>query len=193
MAEGRTDLRRRAFAPIVLAGLAAAATTSYAGSKPWAAAQLDRVADVPALALTTTAGEAPAAGALALVVLASWGVLLVSRRRARRAAALLGMLAAVGTVVAVWNGWSASVASVEEVVRDAGRSDVAVDHTGWYWAAAIGAAASLVAAALAFWWCPSWPHLGSRYDAPTAARAATGRADESDMWQAIDEGRDPTA
>jgi uncharacterized membrane protein (TIGR02234 family) len=69
--------------------------------------------------------------------------------------------------------------------------------TGWYYAAAVGALLSAVAFVLALLWAPTWPAMGSRYDAPAAradARAAAPAAtDERDMWRALDDGRDPTA
>jgi hypothetical protein len=42
---------------------------------------------------------------------------------------------------------------------------------------------------------PDWPAMGSRYEPPSSAQAATEaeRETDTDAWRAIDEGRDPTA
>ena len=51
------------------------------------------------------------------------------------------------------------------------------------------------AAFLAVRLVPTWPEMGSRYDAP-GAREPRGRpgadAVRQDLWEALDEGRDPT-
>ena len=59
------------------------------------------------------AEQMPVAGALALVVLACWGVVLVSRGRVRRAVAVLAALAAAGIVASVVIGFS----SVPDALR----------------------------------------------------------------------------
>ncbi|WP_182526382.1 Trp biosynthesis-associated membrane protein [Nocardioides dongkuii] len=189
---------RRSFGPVVLLGLGSGALAAVAGSKPWAAVQGGRAAT------TITggdAGEMPLAGALALVVLACWGVLLVTRGRVRRAVAVLAAVAAVGTLVTVAVGWSQAADQLrEDVVLLEGTLEVA--HTGWWWAALVGSVLSLVASVLAARLVPQWPEMGRRYDAPADAAAAPAAAqpdadagDRSslDLWRALDEGHDPTA
>jgi hypothetical protein len=39
--------------------------------------------------------------------------------------------------------------------------------------------------------CPVWPEMGSRYDAP-ATRPQAEDLDDLDLWRAIDQGHDPT-
>ena len=148
--------------------------------------------------LTADPGEMPAAGALALVVLACWGVVLVTRGRVRRAVAVLGALASVGLLATVVTGWSSVVDSLRSDYADVGVPNIAIDHTAWFWAAAVGALLSVVATALAVRWAPAWPEMGSRYDAPAGERAEPEPVDPAeqsslDLWKAMDEGRDPTA
>lgn len=189
---------RRTFGRVVLLGLAGGALAAVAGYQPWAAGSgvaAQRLASLPA---ATDPGEMPAAGALALVVLACWGVILVTRGRVRRAVAVLGVLASVGLVAAVVTGWSSVVDSLRSAYAGIAVSDVSVHHTGWFWAAAVGAVVSVVATALAVRWAPEWPEMGSRYDAPAGERSepeAVDPAEQSslDLWRAMDEGRDPTA
>ena len=76
------DPRRRSFGPAVGAGVAAAALAAVAGHQPWASGTAS--GGFGELSATVEAGRVPAANALALVVLACWGVLLVTRGRVRR-------------------------------------------------------------------------------------------------------------
>jgi uncharacterized membrane protein (TIGR02234 family) len=189
------------FAPTVLVGLATAALTAVAATRDWARASSD-AAGIPVHATVSGADAAPLAAALALVALASWGVVLVLRGQARRAVSTVGLLAALGVlgaVVAAFDG--AQQAAVGATLAQAGTertADVAATAlTGWYYVT--GAGALLQAACLAVAWLrsPRWPAMGSRYDAPAAGRptpstAAPPRTQE-EMWRALDEGRDPTS
>ena len=106
MAESATgDRRRSTFGPVVMLGLLSATLAAVAGGKPWVAGRSGafdtRADDNQAMVSTLSAngaGESPLALALALVVLACWGVLLVTRGRFRRAIAVLALLAALGSV-----------------------------------------------------------------------------------------------
>ena len=193
--------RRRTFGPVVLLGLAAAGLAALAGNRPWAQGHgqaADRLAGMP---LADEAGKVPAAGALALVVLACWGVVLVTRGGVRRAVAALGVLASLGILVAVVTGWSSSVDSLRKDLAQVGPAGGAVDHTPWVWLTGVAALVSLVATALAVCCAADWPEMGSRYDAPTTPAGATAGAaapadpaeqSSLDLWKALDEGRDPT-
>ena len=196
------DPRRRTFGPVVLLGLASAGLAALAGNRAWAQGHgqaADRLSGMP---LVDEAGKVPAAGALALVVLACWGVVLVTRGRVRRAVAALGVLASAGVLVTVVTGWSSSVDSLRHDLSEVGTVG-SVDHTVWFWLAAAAALVSLLATALAVRWAPGWPEMGSRYDAPTGTPADSTAgpgtpadpAEQSslDLWKAMDEGRDPTA
>ena len=65
--------------------------------------------------------------------------------------------------------------------------------TGWWVVASVGAVVALLGSALAVRHVRSWPEMGTRYDAPTAAAAPDpAQMEDLDLWRAIDEGRDPT-
>jgi hypothetical protein len=127
-------------------------------------------------------------------VLASWGVLLVSRGRFRRVISWLVGIVAVGLLAAVVG----ALIAAPDVVRDAyelyGVSDLEVQRTAWSWLALAGAMLSLGAAAIAVRDVGSWPQMGRRYDAPGADEADPPPEERSnlDLWKAMDEGRDPT-
>ena len=114
-----------------------------------------------------------------------------------RAVAALAVVASVGALVAVVVAFSQVPDQLRDELTGVGISDPSTGHTGWYWAAGVGAVLSVVATVLAVAWAPDWPEMGSRYDAPgaTAPTAAVDPEDQSslDLWKAMDEGRDPTA
>ena len=191
--------------PVVLAGLATGALAAVAGDRTWAAPDLDRAgvdASVGyAYALSgDSAGRSPLSTALALVVLACWGVLLVTRGRFRRTVAVLGAVAAVGLAVTAVVGGLTLPDDVSRAFRDQGAAGVDAHLTRWYWTALCLTGAAVVPAVLAVRWVPAWPEMGSRYDAPTAGERAEDPAEAPpeeqsslDLWKALDEGRDPTA
>jgi uncharacterized membrane protein (TIGR02234 family) len=191
--------RRRTFGPVVLLGLASATLVAVAGNRTWAEADSGAARDVSSLALSVDAGKMPAATAMALVLLACWGVVLVTRGRVRRAVAALGALASAAALVAA----VASYGTVPDQLRDelgqVGVAGADIGHTGWYWVTVGACVVSLLASVLAVLWAPGWPEMGSRYDAPGAApttpepAAAPEEQSSLDLWKAMDEGRDPTA
>jgi uncharacterized membrane protein (TIGR02234 family) len=205
MAEPTT--RRRTFGPVVLLGLGSAALAAVAGTKPWVTGRsgaVDADADTgsamaSALSLDGVR-ESPLAAALALAVLACWGVLLVTRGRVRRAVAVLAAVLAAGLVaVTVDAFWSLPDKLAEALLELSGTDTVETGLTPWYAAALVGAALSLATALAAVLLVPSWPEMGTRYDAPTAPRSdpeaasAPPPTENIDIWKALDEGRDPTA
>jgi hypothetical protein len=176
--------RRRGFAATVLLGLSSAALAAVAAHQDWARA------DVSGGAGAAGSDVAPAALALALVALAAWGALLVLRGVARRAAAVVGAVAALGVAaVVVRSADQARAAAVQAQSTALAGPAEGASPTAWFFVAA-GAAAlcagCLVVAAVT---AGRWPELSRRYDAPAAGGSATGA---QDAWRALDEGRDPT-
>jgi uncharacterized membrane protein (TIGR02234 family) len=186
---------RRTFGPVVGLGLASGTLAAVAGTKPWVVGA-DGSAPDP-LGLVADAGEMPLGLALALVLLACWGVLLVTRGVVRRVVAGLALLAALGLAVTVGVAFSTLPEQVTVAQMDGAlpRDEVGTTISGWYLAAVVGAVLSLASTALAVWWAPAWPEMGRRYDAPGATRDSASPAEEPsslDLWKSIDEGRDPT-
>jgi uncharacterized membrane protein (TIGR02234 family) len=181
---------RRTFGPVVLLGLVAGGLTAMAGNNP--------VADADTTdALVTYDAHLPLATALGLVVLACWGVVLVTRGRVRRAVALLGVVASAGALAAVLAAWTQVPDQLRDELAAVGVTDAGVSHTAWYWLALLGAVLSLATTVLAVVLAPAWPEMGTRYDAPTGSAPVPEKAPEEqsslDLWKAMDEGRDPTA
>jgi uncharacterized membrane protein (TIGR02234 family) len=188
---------RALFGPVVGLGLGAAALAAVAGSRPWLVdAEADGATPDP-LGLVADAGEMPLGLALALVLLACWGVLLVSRGAARRLVAGLGLLAALGLAATVVVAFFTLEDQVLAAQRQASlpRDDVfGTTISGWYVVAALCAVISVATTFLAVRWVREWPEMGSRYDAPGGADETRPEDPTSlDLWRSIDEGRDPTA
>lgn len=184
---------RRTFAPVVGAGAAGGVLAAVASNNAWATGD----AGVTHGATTTAdAGISPLAGALALVVLACWGVVLVTRGGFRRAVTWLGAAAATGFAVSVvWGRWAVADAVGEELARSLGDAAGPVRHTGWWWAALVAAVVVVVAGLAGVRFVRHWPEMGTRYDAPGTVGGDRTDAPENnlDIWKALDEGRDPTA
>ena len=196
---------RRTFGPVVLLGLGAAGLAAVAGSKPWMTGESGSVDADGSSAMASVlsldgAQDSPLAAALALVVLACWGVVLMTRGRVRRAVAVLGLVAAVGlSIVTIEAFWSLPDKLADSLLEVSGTDTVSTQVTAWYAAALVGAGLSVAATLAAVVLVPGWPEMGSRYDAPTGqqapadATAAAAPTENIDIWKALDEGRDPTA
>jgi uncharacterized membrane protein (TIGR02234 family) len=186
----------RTFGPAVLLGLASGALVAVAGNQPWAEADEGQGIGEQVASVSVAVGEAkaPLATALALVVLAAWGVLLVTRGRFRRVIAWVVAVVSVGLLVAVVAGVLAAPDVVADAYEPYGVTDVDVGRTAWCWVALAGAMLALAAALPAVRDVGRWPQMGRRYDAPGAADAGPEAEEQSniDLWKAMDEGRDPT-
>lgn len=192
---------RKTFGPVVLLGLASGAAAAVAGTKAWvelSGTESQSNSGAMASMLEVSApGEMPLAAALSLVVLACWGVLLVTRGRVRRAVAGLGAVSALGLLVTTIS----AVFTLPDSFRDSmknvlGAVDFDSSFTGWYAAALISAVACVVATLAAVRLTPGWPEMGARYDAPAGpTREGAVPAEPEDnieLWKALDEGHDPT-
>jgi hypothetical protein len=166
--------RRRTFWPVVLLGVAGSGLAAYAGSKDWISGGSARV--------TTLVSDltSPATTSLALVALAAWGVVLVTRGWVRRGVAVLGGVATLGPVPGLWG-------STHHLVTTHAGSN----PTAWPWVAAGALIVSAAACVLAVMWAPSWPEMGRKYDAPQAP-AGLDTDDNAGLWRQLSEGRDPT-
>jgi len=188
--------RRRTFGPVVLVGLAAAGLAAVAGNRDWLGWSGAREESTSLLTITgNDVAAVPLAGALALVLLACWGVLLVTRARVRRVVAGLGLLVAVGMVGTAVLGQRSAADGLRADLAELGVEDATTRLLAWFWVYLAAAVLSVAAAAAAVRLAPSWPEMSSRYDAPGAAPVIAdpdGPDNSLDLWRAMDEGRDPT-
>ena len=193
------DAPRRTFGPVVLLGVASAGLAALAGSRAWVG--FDVVEDAgsgsgptaPRSASPDCVAGAPLVAALAFVVLACWGVLLVTRGRVRRG---MAVLAVVGVGRHAGGGrrrrFVTGPDSLRGHARASSRCRSTSHRTAWPW---VGVAASARGRSSRPCWpvrlVPTWPEMGSRYDAPGSTPPP--REETSlDLWRALDHGRDPT-
>ena len=88
--------------------------------------------------------ESPLAAALSLVVLACWGVLLVTRGRFRRAIAVLALVAALGLVAATVEAFfNLPDALADSLLEVSGVDTASTSLTAWYAVALVAALASV--------------------------------------------------
>ena len=180
---------RRSFWPTVLVGAFGAGTAAIAGNQPWVYAGSETLTDASGGVI----GERPDVTAVALVALASWGVLLVTRGWVRRVLAAVSAVAALATTALSIQGLSTtpSTDSVRLSFTAPTSESLTLSHGAWGWIAVLGSLLAVGAAAYAIKATPHWPEMGRRYYAPVTAAAAAPET-SLDWWKAIDEGRDPT-
>ena len=188
---------RSSFGRAVVLGLAAGIAAAVAGNQAWVSvdkAGADQVVGGAGVQLSVLAdASAPPVTAMALVLLATWGVVLVTRGRFRRVIAWLGLLAALATAgfaVLVW------LVAADDVRTTLAAPDLPVSHTAWSYIGLLAGLVAVVASVAAVRGVAGWPEMGRRYDAPgTEAVAEQVPLEERtnlDLWRSIDEGRDPT-
>lgn len=195
--------RRGSFGPTVLAGLAGAGLAVVGASQVWWRGEGDS-SGTPVRIEVKGSEAAPLVAALAFVLLAAWGVLLVTRGRVRQAVAGCGALIALGMLVALGVGWNGASDTGARMLSDRGVDTITeAGRSSWYAAAALGALLTLLALLQAVRRSGSWPSMGSRYDAPGsrteeshtpagAAGNAQESASERDLWDQLNDGHDPT-
>ncbi|WP_188111129.1 Trp biosynthesis-associated membrane protein [Nocardioides antri] len=197
--------RRRTFVPVVLVGLGASVVTAVAGHQPMLQVS---ASDLSRFGMSSFAGEEqaeagfPLAGALALVALACWGVVLVARGRFRQVVAVLAALAAGGVLaVQVVGGFvqddEAAVAISEQIGASLLGDRLPLEYTVWFWLATVASVVAVAAAVAGALSSPDWPEMGSRYDAPATHEQKDSEAPPEertslDLWKSMDQGDDPT-
>lgn len=192
---------RRTFGPVVLLGLVGSGFAAVAGHRAMLAVPDDYFKTIGLVGFTgqdDSIVEFPLAGALALVALACWGVLLVTRGVVRRIVAGIGALAALGILLVVVIG---GFIQDDDAAADLGTrlglggQTAPLERTPWLWVVLASALVALLAAAAAIRYVGSWPEMGSRYDAPTGRTVVEAEPEEQtniDLWKSLDEGSDPT-
>ncbi len=179
---------------MVVLGLLAGAAAAMSGTQAWFGGDGSQSSEAggfeSGLSGTVDRADVPALNALALVTLACWGVVLVTRGRFRSLVTVLGLLAAAGVVAVAVNTWLTLPDAVRESAVDLGLAEPDLGSTGWAWIGSVAAVAGLAASLAAVRFVGGWPEMGRRYDAPGAQPAARS---ELDLWKVMDEGRDPTS
>ena len=137
----------------------------------------------------------PLATALALVVLAAWGVVLVTRGRVRRAVAVLGAAGRVGVLATVVSGWWLVPQTAARRRRRRWASTPSPSTSaGWFWVALVGAVLSAVAHGAGGLPGRRLARDGQPVRRPGRAgrrRRAAEEPSHLDLWKSLDHGQRP--
>ncbi|QIK66826.1 Trp biosynthesis-associated membrane protein [Nocardioides sp. HDW12B] len=179
------ERRTSGFGTVLLAGLATAGLGTLAAGRTWATA----ITGTPGPREVSVAGTdvAPVMLPLGLVALACWGAFLVLRTPGRRVVAVLGALAAAGGAAAALLSAGGATDAATDLLS--GTADGGTSTSAWPWVGAVALAGCVVAFAVAFARCATYPQMSRRYDRDGATTTA---ATPADQWRAMDDGRDPT-
>jgi LPXTG-motif cell wall-anchored protein len=166
---------RRGLTVTTLATAVASAVVLFAATRDWDAIMTHQVSPLPPMTDYRTGSEmSPWLPALGAVGLAGAGALLATRRKLRTVVG--GLLALTGIGI---------IGAVIETLRH--RIDV-----GWPILTLVAAATIVVAGGVAIKRSGTWPEMGARYDRPQAG-TAKAKAPQTELWDALDRGEDPTA
>ncbi len=186
---------RRLYAPVILGLVVAGGGVFASMTRTWGEA-IVRADGLPEDEIVVTGAEAmPVVSALGVVLLASGLAVLAGSPRVRQV--LGGLVAVVAASCLVWvlvGSGDAVNGAVQTAVRESAsftgeNAPGDLDISPWRWAAALALAVATLCGAATVRFAGRWPTMSSRYEAPNA-RATT--EDDTDMWKAFDDGRDPT-
>jgi uncharacterized membrane protein (TIGR02234 family) len=200
---------RRLYAPVVLATLAAGGLAFVAAGRTWAESEVSSEGLAPATVSVSGSDAQPLVTALALVVVTAALAILAAGPRMRRVIGVLTVLVAIGGAIAVPRSGSGRLvdalgSAAEESPAYTGPGSLSdISYTPWDLVTIAAFVLALALGVVTVRLGPRWPTMGSRYDAPTARRSTgadpsdTAHSDtelsDTDLWKAMDDGRDPTA
>jgi uncharacterized membrane protein (TIGR02234 family) len=188
---------RRLYGPVLLAGLLGGLGIAVGATRAWVTATSHAAAGPVIRTSASGADLAPLAAALGVVMLGAFGAVIATRGWVRRA---LGVAIVVASAVVLV---SALVPTSATEVLTSGLSAKGWSGGGyrsttepWRWLVLLSALVTGLAGAATARYGGEWAVMGERYDAPHAdadhARKPADELTENEVWQAIDQGRDPT-
>lgn len=185
----------RLLGAVVVALVLAAAALWGASRGTWLTVDWDTPLRGRVTATATGAETEPILVPWALLALAAVAGLLATSGWGRRVVGTLVALAGVwGLLQAVTGLVAPPPDAVPVATRQAGRVVGVAVQPAWPVLAAVGAALLLAAGAATALRAADLPRLGGRYDAPGTPGGRRRPVDHDQaMWEALDEGHDPTA
>lgn len=183
--------RARAYGLTLLLLLLGGVALLLSATRTWVYAT-SGASGLPGVEVEVNGGTAlPLISGVGLLLLAGIAGVIATRKVVRVVVGLILLIAsAIALEATVSFGLDRVESAVEVASRAVGVSDN-VTATGWWWLAALGATAGVVAGALTVALGHSWPSLGSRYQREGAAAATATTS--AQMWDALDRGEDPTS
>ena len=188
---------RRLYGPSVLGSLATGGLAFFAASRTWASTTVE-ASGVPTARVEVSGADAVAlVPALALVIVTASLAVLAASARVRRVVGLLIIVVALIGIVVILGAEGAIDKAVDSAVRDSPafigtNAPDTVSQSVWRWVTAAGFVLSVLVGVVITRFGALWPTMGRKYDAPKAHTATEEVETESDIWKALDDGRDPT-
>ncbi|MFI5915036.1 Trp biosynthesis-associated membrane protein [Dactylosporangium sp. NPDC051541] len=166
---------RRGLTTVAVACAVAAAVVLLAATRSWQDLVTAQPAPLPPVTEHRTGTDvAPWLPALGVVALAGAGALFATRAAARLAVGVLLVLAGLGTAVA-------SLVTLDDHV-----------NAGWPLLSTLGGLIIVAAGAVTIRTGRSWPGMSARYERPSQAVPPKATASQTELWDALDRGEDPT-
>jgi uncharacterized membrane protein (TIGR02234 family) len=182
---GRARLLQAVLAIAVAGGL-----VLLSSGREWAHTRVTVPAGSPATLHVTGHNVAPSLPAVGIALLALAAAVLASSGVMRRLVGLVVVVVGAGTLGVAFSAPGDVSSALEK--REVGAAGIVVHASanGWWVLVAVGGLVALAAGLLTVARGVSWPGLGAKYDAPTAAPRPKDPAMAA--WDALDRGEDPT-
>jgi len=181
--------RARVVAPVLSAAGGACALLS--ASQSWAQVRSAAGAAMPSIVSTVEGGAlAPGVVAGGLVLLAGAGALLAAGRGAARVIGVLLVCAGVAVAFTAAAGGAPAAVLAHVIAGTGAAATVEVTRTPAWLLAVVGGVAGVAGGATAVTGARSWAGLADRYRRVAGADRAE---DPTQLWDALDQGRDLTA
>jgi hypothetical protein len=163
----------------------------WSATRTWVYATTD-AQGLPGVEVAISGGTAlPLTSGVGLLLLAGIAGVVATSKIVR---VVVGLILLVASAVALEASVSFGLErgrSAFDIATAAAGAVTDVTATGWWWMAAAGAVAGVLAGAATVAFGNSWPSLGSRYQRDTATVATPTTS--AQMWDAMDRGEDPTS
>ena len=179
---------RRGLISVLCGCVVAGAVVLVAAGRVWRHAELVAATGqhVPVSVTGHTAEPALPALGIALMVMA--GAVLAARSWLRRIVGLITVVIGGAVIAIAVASRTDAAAELRQRAFAVSRAAVGYSLSGWAILTIAAGAAAILAGAATVVRGPTWPALGSRYDAPAVRRTDDLAGD----WEALDRGEDPT-
>lgn len=191
----------RLYGPVLAFGLLGAVGVMVGATNPWATAT-SRAPGLPTIHASASGADlAPLVSALGVVVLAAFGAVIATRGVVRRLLGAAVLVASGAILVSTLDpGGATDVLTAGLSAKGWSGGGYQTSTEAWRWLVLVCSVVTALAGAATAGYGDQWAVMGSRYDAPrpssvptsTPAGEAPDDLTETDVWKAIDQGRDPT-
>lgn len=193
-----TSIKSRLFVPAVLGLLASGGGVFASAQQTWQSATVEN-SGLPSDDISVSGAAAvPLVPALGLVIAAAALAIIAASGRLRKIVGGLVIITAVIGIISIATGSGALQSAFDRAVQDSpafsgGSAPQAQVSLVWPALAIGGFVLAIVVGGVIIGCAGWWATMGRRYDAPAAHGPVTEVQSDTDLWQAQDEGIDPTS